>query len=292
MKKYDYTKELINKIIDLYVNKKLSTITIGKQLDIGEWSVRRCLQKNNIKLRPKFAFSRKYKLDESFFEKIDTEEKAYWLGFLYADGAVYYCKHGCYFHLTLQEKDEGMVEKFKENLKTNISLRIYSEKKQKGLMINSKKMVEDLIKLGCTPRKSFKITFPNFDCVPQYLMRHFIRGYFDGDGTVRFNVRRSRTEIKIISNIDFCKGMQNYLEKYCKISKFYKYRVFETKRKNEYYTNIGFGRTDCVMNFFKFIYENATIFLKRKKNIFDEYIKHRLLVNKNFKINYEQKSFS
>jgi DNA-binding transcriptional regulator WhiA len=275
MKRYDFTVELIQKIKNLYVKDELSCPTIGKMLGIGEWAVWNCLKKNGIKTRTKFAFSRKYELDETFFEKIDDEKKAYFLGYLYADGAIYKSKHGSYFHLTLQERDKHILESFKKMLKTNIGLRRRQGKGQDILMINSKKMVEDLIKLGCMPNKSFKINFPTFEIIPEKLMPHFIRGYFDGDGSISWNPKNYRVAAKIISNVDFCDAMQHFLSHQCKISKFYVNKVFETKAGNQFYTNIEFGGYENIKKFYNYIYKKSSVFLSRKKEVFESYLKYK-----------------
>lgn len=273
-----FSLEQVNEIIRLYTIDNMSMTNISKKFNVTESTIRTRLIRNNIKIRSKSEFSRKFPLNQSFFEKIDSERKAYWLGFLYADGAVYKHKHGSYFHLTLNNLDKHMVEQFKKDLETTINLRT-NKNNQTGLMINSNKMVQDLINLGCMPCKTFKIKFPTIKQVPTHLIHHFIRGYFDGDGSVCFSEKKNRIEVKIISNEDFCYALQNTIGQLCNISKFYKYKVCETKYSKQFYTNIGFGSSSSICNFYNFIYKDASIYLKRKRDIFDKFFNYKNYIN-------------
>lgn len=114
------------------------------------------------------------------FDKIDTEEKAYWLGFLYADGSVGSKEDK--IELSLAACDYNHIQKFKDFI--GLDNKISYRKKQNAYRYSfrDKTFKEVLIKQGCVPKKSLILTFPTIDQVPVELIRHFIRGYFDGDG--------------------------------------------------------------------------------------------------------------
>ena len=114
------------------------------------------------------------------FEKIDSEEKAYWLGFLYADGYISFSENK--IELSLAEKDVHHIEKFRDFLGINNRICYRPSVKAYRLSFRSDKCKQDLINQGCTPRKSLTLKFPTSKQVPYELIRHFIRGYFDGDG--------------------------------------------------------------------------------------------------------------
>ena len=124
---------------------------------------------------------RQYKLNEDYFGKICTEEKAYWLGFILADGCVQSNYNG--ISIELQKKDKEHLKKFLRSLKANYPL----VKTGCGfsVAIFSKKMKQDLIKLGVTPRKA-QTTKPIR--VRKNLQRYFWRGVFDGDGSIHSNL--------------------------------------------------------------------------------------------------------
>ena len=124
-----------------------------------------------------------YERDSNVFEKIDTEEKAYWLGFLYADGYVNEEKH--FLTLGIGNKDKEHIEKFRKFLKTNAP---YVDKANNGghpfryFRIYDQKIVADLAKQGCTQGKSLTL-MPSCD-MDESLWVHWSRGVFDGDGSI------------------------------------------------------------------------------------------------------------
>ena len=83
----NFTEEEKQFIIEKYINNKWTAAKIGKELKAGVATVRKFLHKKNL-IRSVGSTSRKYSSNFSYFESIDTEHKAYWLGVLYADGCV------------------------------------------------------------------------------------------------------------------------------------------------------------------------------------------------------------
>src|ERR1035437_4280784 len=136
---------------------------------------------------------RKFKLKENFFDEIDTQEKAYFLGFLYADGCN--ILHRNRVSIVLHEKDYELLKMLNDLLLDGNDIKIEKRKNIEGhyingklcrnngnsirLDINSKYMSQKLNSIGMIPMKSSVVLFPT--CVPFHLMNHFIRGYFDGD---------------------------------------------------------------------------------------------------------------
>lgn len=133
--------------------------------------------------------SRKYYVNHDFFEIIDTIKKAYWLGFIYADGYVTRVQYGKRVGIAINEKDEKHLEKLKHALDSTYPINHYVNRSNFGtasyvrLLMASEKMFDDLNQHGATERKSLTLTFPNENIVPNHLISHFVRGYFDGDGS-------------------------------------------------------------------------------------------------------------
>lgn len=119
------------------------------------------------------------KFSEHVFDIIDTEQKAYWLGFLFADGAVGLGVKN-YLELSLKPSDYIHLEKFKKFLKAKASIRVTDVRCR--FSVSNKYFSEVLTAHGCTPRKSLTLKFPT--TVSASLMKHFLRGYFDGDGSI------------------------------------------------------------------------------------------------------------
>ena len=145
------------------------------------------------------------------FETIDTEEKAYWLGFLYADGSVGSTDNR--IELGLAEKDLKQIEKFKNfiGIPNKISYRATS--KSYRYTFKSIPCKTDLIKQGCVPKKSLILKFPTKEQVPQDLIKHFIRGFFDGDGCISISEMNGKPHIfTVITGVsDMLQSISDFL---------------------------------------------------------------------------------
>jgi hypothetical protein len=154
---------------------------------------------------------RKYPIDEEFFNEIDSEEKAYFLGMLYADGTNSTKKTEV--SLRLQEEDYKLLSKLNNLLQsTKPLLPIVRDKKRKILyrmIINSKKISYKLNELGVVPNKTFKLIYPIW--LNKNLHNHFIRGYFDGDGCVTFNKANQHLQVTFTGTESMILGIQDIL---------------------------------------------------------------------------------
>jgi hypothetical protein len=222
-----------------------------------------------------FHGNRRYNYLQNFFEKIDSEEKSYWLGFIFADGGVY--SDGRRMHqisVKLSVKDLDHLKKFKKSIKSDHPIKIRKKyvKFPNGcsgiyescsLRITSVKMFNDLINSGCIQNKSLSLKFPDETIVPNKFLNHFIRGYFDGDGCVSIvKVRKTNTrQVSILGTKEFLETIQSILLKECGISKT---KIF---KKNKIYS-ISYGGNLVTNNIKNYLYNNATIFLDRKKETF------------------------
>ena len=196
--------------------------------------------------------SRKYNINEEFFKCINTEQKAYVLGYLYADGCV---TPPYIFSMASKDKQLlkdilGVLESFHPITKPNKG--VYT------VTVGSKQMVTDLEQHGCIHRKSWKeLHIPHLE---PNLIHHFIRGYFDGDGGVRIG-NKNNLRIKFVG----CKSLITEIEqtiytdvglKHQKIAQHSSiYRVCYSGNHN--------GR-----KLRRYLYKDATIYVDRKKIIF------------------------
>lgn len=179
------------------------------------------LKRRGFTMKPQTEAQRKYSIDESFFDSIDTEEKAYFVGFLFADGYNNTERHSV--NLSLAEKDREILEQLSACLKTNKPLQYVeyhngNTSNQYRLVIANKHISEQLESLGCTRAKTFTCEFPSW--ISQEMKRHFLRGYFDGDGHIGLTKHVARFEI--VGTEKFCESvaellMQECYEKYIEI---------------------------------------------------------------------------
>lgn len=204
----------------------------------------------------------KYNHNTEAFKIIDNEEKAYWLGFLYADGSVYEPRGT--IELSLAHKDLEHLERFRDFISPDMEIksRMVNGHLVHRLQIVSMEIVQDLIKQGCMPAKSLILQFPTMQQIPNKLLHHFMRGYFDGDGTAYWfhdprDNSKPQANAEVIGSYDFIKAYQTILshfglpirEKFTRHGKAYGYR---------------FGGNGLYKKFTDFLYKDATIYLERK----------------------------
>lgn len=161
-------------------------------------SVYNALKRYDIKY--KYTYGRTTFFNEDFFQTIDTEEKAYWLGFIFADGCISksdsVVSSENRITLALSVKDEQHLEAFAKaiNMPTEKIRHVFPKHSYSGsemlyLYCNSIKMANDLKTLGYSPHKASHVEMPD---IHEDFIRHFIRGYFDGDGCVSGKALKSR----------------------------------------------------------------------------------------------------
>lgn len=203
-----------------------------------------------------------YVADWSFFSKIDTSQKAYVLGFLWADG------HNCISNNTvvtrLQAGDRSILEKIKTCLQATHPVRDFSYL-SKGKVrpyvifsVVSRQISQDLLRLGMVPRKTYDSKWPS---IPLELERHFIRGYFDGDGCwyINYRSRHFGGEVNFTSNKQFLVVMAEKIRIHTGL-------IFRPYNKQSLVCGgIAKGGKNDMISFGQWIYKDAEgLYLERK----------------------------
>lgn len=237
--------------------------------------------------------SRKNKVNEHYFEKIDSSEKAYYLGLMYADGCVYMKDNPVknMVKLSLTENDAYILEKLNQetNFGREMKKRIYKDGRGKPFItwdVNSKKMCLDLIDKGCVQRKSLILEFPPLEKLNYDFFPDFLRGLFDGDGSACLS--RSLAVSLTLSH-KFCEQLSVFLKKEIDAET----RIINCGNFSMVYMR---GVVDAI-KFYHYIYKNSNlkIFLRRKRENFELFIdrikekrnsKQKIEILKMGKINY------
>ena len=141
-----------------------------------------------------------------------------------------------------------------------------------SLLISSKQIYNDLLKVGLTPNKSFTCVFPTLNSA---LNPHFMRGYFDGDGSISLSFQKSNlyAEICIVGSTQFCKGSQNIFNVLDIKSK-----ISHDKRVKAGIDSLRIRDIKSILRFCKYIYHESTIHLERKHQKFKCFLKQRSYV--------------
>lgn len=214
-------------------------------------------------------FEKKYFYDDDYFLNIDTEHKAYWLGFLYADGHV--DNNTC--ALWLQARDKEHLKKFLLDINAaSVPLhydKIYNEY---GITLHSKVFINNLQNLGFTSRKTYDNTAIVFQNVPDSLKKDFLRGYWDGDGCIgSYSKQRNYTEVVSLNK----KLLMNFVNYFNFIfNDPYFSQLYENHTTKNIYYRIKFGSIKAY-KVCEFLYKNSTIYLDRKHKKFLELVPSR-----------------
>lgn len=241
----------------------MSQQKIADLYHIGRTTVKRILDKTNTPTRDHSHKRRKYKINENYFDSIDTPNKAYILGLLYSDGCS--SKNSSTIRLMLQERDKSILEKILVELESTHPLHFHplNEKNSNwqnaySISITNKHISESLKKCGMIPNKSLVLTFPEW--LDKKLYSHFIRGYFDGDGHIGWGNYRMCT---LCSTQEFCES----IKKICKGIGI-KSNITNTQNKESNTKVLSICGKQNIFSFLNFIYENAELYIERKYNTY------------------------
>jgi len=203
--------------------------------------------------------TKKHSFNEHYFDVIDTSTKAYWLGFLMADG----CNTENELTVELSIKDKDHLSKLKEafGATQTISYRMKNGHEMVSLRLASRQFCKTLTVLGCKPNKSFILKLPKIKLIGTILMRDFIRGYFDGDGCISIR-RDNKNKIWSIYSVSekFILSMKKQIEKDTGIQ-LHKYK----QGKNGH--RICAMKKDSIRIIAEYFYNNRTpeAFMERKR---------------------------
>ena len=274
-RKVHFTQEQINDIISKH-KQEISLDTIAKEYGYSQPVIRNLVKSLGFKPR-----NRRNNTNETFFDVIDTEEKAYWLGYLAADGTIRVRTNGIdkngrvktrgnSINLKLSVNDEKHLMRFRDLVSPNTVLRYHVSEvtTRKGnlsishnviLGLNSNYMVAQIIDKGVTPRKSHTLDKPNID--PKFY-RDYIRGYFDGDGTCvvtkKPGVLKDETMTVKYSFACASEKHRNFIASVLKE---------EIDVDTTTYGDINLtilGGFTAYKKFFHYLYDGSTIYLERK----------------------------
>ena len=295
------TKE---KLIELYIEKEMSLSDIGKLAGTTRQNIYYKLKRYNIKTRSKkksrtLALDKgkikhsfinedgnlevktlnKIRFNEKFFDYW-TNEMAYILGLIYTDGNVD-CRNlkkanskGSYVQgrLTFSQKEIELVEKMLKLMDCDVKISFRKKRELKDTVagemyyfsINSNKLFKRLQELGVNPNKSLNLKFP---IIPREYIRHFIRGCWDGDGTVYIEKNGGLRAGFVSGSLEFIKTLKNHLEFHGLSSQ----KLHTINKGKGYYFRYN-SLNDCSL-LFSYLYRgvNSDQYLQRKFQIFKDY---------------------
>lgn len=252
----NFLKENFNK----YTKKELA-----KMLNKSNNAIQIKANRLGLKREEKYYYNKKY------FKDILTSNQAYWLGFMYADGYVTSNKDKTKYTvgIELNKDDYGHLIKFNKCIGGNVPViyRIrnghkvvdhYIEKTEVCIIrLFCTEMAKDLICHGCCENKSLIKKEPIN--VPDDLMHDFIRGYFDGNGSISYSYNKKVNKSYLRVTIET--GSKDYADWFSNYLNIIGYKNTCLKDKFAYKIQI---HSKSNVNFLKYIYENSEVYLDRK----------------------------
>lgn len=252
VKPTEFSKDIIDYILENYPKPLVTFSSLSKELGISDYFVNRIIKENGIEVKSHSISTRRYYAKDDFFDNLDTEEKQYFLGWIYADACHTPSKNQIV--LRLQARDKPILEKL--NSLVNFDRPLTFTKKADGqdqyaLTINSENISKTLESYGVTARKSLTLEWP--DWMPSTAWPAFLRGYLEGDGWIGWDGR-----VTILGSTTFCEKMREVIEKSC--------NNFAYVRPHP---SDGISRLEITgihnsKKFLDFVYSDATIYLERK----------------------------
>jgi hypothetical protein len=212
---------------------------------------------------------RKKKYNENYFEKIDTEDKAYFLGLIASDGCVINNNIRKMLTLKLHTKDKHILEKMLSSIDSEGEIWSHKQRNMCEIKFSGNKILKDLEKYNIIQNKTKLLKYPEID---YHMEKHFIRGYFDGDGCIRINHDKRdgsvRGDLRIVSGsipmLETINQKMNQLFN-TNINKLY-------GPKDKDYKYIGWAGMTDIEKIYYGLYDNSNVYLLRKKEIFDNVI--------------------
>jgi intein-encoded DNA endonuclease-like protein len=246
-------------VVRLYQAGK-STPNIAEKYGVSSTAINGILKRRNVELRNYSQSKMIYGLNVDYFQSIDCEEKSYWLGFLAADGNV---TDKAEIRVTLSAKDSNHLFKFKESVESTHPIKLFEANGFRYVTFGFKnqKMASDLNRHGIVPRKTHVLQPPK--TVPLNSIRHYIRGYVDGDGG--FNGVK-QPNFRVTSTLEVVLWIQDHLIEKCDLRR--KTKLIQRNKSSEIYT-INYSGLRQVLRIGHYLYDGSSVFLDRKKNYID-----------------------
>lgn len=248
------TKEQREEVVNAYA-AGVSSVKIGTDFGLSTVAVLGLVRRRGIPIKSRREAARTHSLNREFFSEINTEGKAYWLGFLLADG----CVDDRQLTLRLAEKDRGHIENFRSAIGASHKITTVAmfDPPRNGVQFSVKcpETLAYLAALGIVRNKSFTAVPPE---LPSEMLPHFWRGVFDGDGCISIPSHSvaQNYRIRLYGSEETCLAFSQWVGSTCGLS------IVVKPHKSIFVAGVcGLPSSTLISNT---LYKDSTVFLPRK----------------------------
>ncbi len=241
-----------------------SSYDLARDFPASNGIICKWLKRRGVPMRPTGRQSRFH--HEQYFQHIDSGEKAYILGFFYADG----CNTGSGLDFSLHIRDEEIVRKIRDRICKDVPIRkrVRPSVEMARFRLCGQVLSNRLSELGCVQRKALVLKYPQW--MPNELHSHFIRGYFDGDGTIwihKQGEREGHPGLAFSSTLSFLSTVKDIIQNTLGIR-----GVLCRKRRLDLWSTCHLNYSDFynVITIYSWMLKDAHIYMKRKYDKFCE----------------------
>lgn len=237
----------------------MSGLDIAHKYDASKSGIYGILYSEGVNMRSSSAATRTYDADFRYFQSIDSEGKAYWLGFILADGCVLSGHTRFGLQISLHHRDKNHLSSFKNCMSATHPIHCYGNMCK--IVLSSELLIRDLAKHGIGSRKCHRTKLP--DTVPIGLLHHFIRGCTDGDGCIRMSLEKQLC-YSLAGHKPFLKAVRTILIERCDLNVT---KLIKSRHSTSTY-QLCYGGNRQVLRILDFLYHDATIYLPRKAKVY------------------------
>ena len=207
------------------------------------------------------------------FDVIDTEFKAYFLGLSAADGNMCRREESVFYRITLQERDKELLEKIRDIICPDYKLGLGKPKNPRHqthytFRLHGSAVCDALEKHGIVPKKTFILKPPKN--LSLHLIRHWIRGYTDGDGHVI--KMGDRLVVGVAGTFDVLQFISDAIRRDLGFATTVRPSSAHKRQSAPHITyslGVWSNKAKLVLHY---LYEGATIYMERKKEVANEFL--------------------
>jgi intein-encoded DNA endonuclease-like protein len=257
------SNEDVTNVVQMYLDD-IPVTHIAEQYSCDVQTIYNYLR--NLDIEMSRNSGRKHKFNVHYFDQIDTPNKAYILGLLFADG----CNFERSVNLFLQASDKQLLQDICVEIGYNGDLEFQDHSQDRavgidrqdvyGVRLHSAYMCDVMSAHGVVPKKSLVLQFPT--CVPDCLLSHFMRGYIDGDGHI--GKTKKDNAVSFVSTLSFCEAFNRIIKAQLGIV----FKIREAGNHNGITMQCDAQNTTDKKTFLDWIYQDADLKLERKYKVY------------------------